>query len=81
MFKHYMVTGGWDSARKDLDTTEIYREGNWQLIPEKLPSKKRLTELITINNRVLLFGNSKNKPYNEALGATQFISQGVYTIV
>ena len=56
-----MVTGGWDSDRNDLDSTEIYRDRNWQLVTEKLSSKIRLTKLITINNRVLLFGNSKNK--------------------
>ena len=57
-----MVTGGWDSDRNDLDTTEIYKDKNWQLVSEKLSSKIRLTKLITINNRVLLFGNSKYKP-------------------
>ena len=47
-----MVTGG-----KDYDTTEIYVDGTWKFAPGKLPSKKRLNELITINNRILLFGN------------------------
>ena len=55
-FQQYMVTGGWDGKRSDLDTTEIYRDGNWQIAAAKLPSKKRLKELINFNNRVLLFG-------------------------
>ena len=54
-----LVTGGWDSDRKYLASTEVYRPfaGEWREAPGgALPRPMSGVRVVTLNNRVLLFG-------------------------
>ena len=53
-----LVTGGWDNEYNSLDSTEVLRHGSeWQEITSaRLPRPMLNVRLITVNNRVLLFG-------------------------
>ena len=54
-----MVTGGHESYQPPfIDSTEIYNDNVWRTITAKLPTPMRRMRVATINNRVLLFGNS-----------------------
>ena len=56
-----LVTGGYDySAKNALASTELYRPsaGEWREVLEgALPRPMKEVLVITLNNRVLLFGN------------------------
>ena len=54
-----LVTGGWDSDREYLASTEVYRPstGEWREVPGGvLPRPMDGISLVTLNNRVFLFG-------------------------
>ena len=53
-----MVTGGYDDYDNVLDSTEVLRPGSeWQEITSaRLPRPLAGVRVITVNNRVLLFG-------------------------
>jgi len=53
-----LVTGGWDDGRNNLDSTEVLRPGSeWQEITSaRLPRPMWGVRVITVDNRVLLFG-------------------------
>jgi len=53
-----LVTGGRDDGYNKLDSTEVLRpESNWQEITSaRLPRPMYAVRVITVNNRVLLFG-------------------------
>ena len=60
-----MVTGGWyadwdyDEYEEYIDSTEVYRPsaGEWREVPGgALPRPMRGVTVVTLNNRVLLFG-------------------------
>ena len=54
----FLVTGGWDSDWKLLASTEVYRLGEWREVPGgALPRPMEGMHVVTLNNRVLLFGN------------------------
>ena len=52
-----MVTGGYDGSSRH-DSTEILIDNAWRTLAAKLPAPLWGLRLATINNRVLLFGNS-----------------------
>ena len=55
----FLVTGGWDSRNKPLASTEVYRPsaGEWREVPGgALPRGMGYVRVVTLNNRVLLFG-------------------------
>ena len=55
----FLVTGGWDSDWKLLASTEVYRlsAGEWREVPGgALPRPMWGVVVVTLNNRVLLFG-------------------------
>ena len=58
-----MVTGGASgSSREDgLDSTEIYKEFFWELIPGSLPTKMKRFGLGKLNDRILIFGITRSK--------------------
>ena len=59
----FLVTGGWDSDWKLLASTEVYRlaAGEWREVPGgALPRPMEGMHVVTLSNRVLLFGD-KNK--------------------
>ena len=61
-----MVTGGASaSGATSLDSTEIHRGlgllTRWELITGRLPTLMRRFGLVTLNNRVFLFGIIKSK--------------------
>ena len=49
-----MVTGG--RSESHLDSTEIYSDNRWRTVAGKLPVKMYDLRIVSINNRVLLFG-------------------------
>ena len=55
-----MVTGGFDDGNNELDSTELLRPGSeWQVITSasaKLPRPMEGVTVLTVDNRVLLFG-------------------------
>ena len=54
-----LVTGGLDSRIQDLASTEVYRPsaGEWREVPGgALPRPIYGVRVVTLNNRVLLFG-------------------------
>ena len=51
-----MVTGGF-YAYGDLDSTEIFGDNVWRTVAAKLPVPMYDIRRVTINNRVLSFGN------------------------
>ena len=51
-----MVTGGYDGSSR-LDSTEIFSDNVWRTIPAKLSAPMFGLGVVTINNRVLAFGN------------------------
>ena len=54
-----LVTGGWDSSYHFLVSTEVYRPsaGEWREVPGgALPRPMEGVRVVTLNNRVLLFG-------------------------
>ena len=54
-----LVTGGVDYDVKRLASTEVYRPsaGEWREVPGgALPRPMLLVPMVTLNNRVLLFG-------------------------
>ena len=54
-----MVTGGWDGEGKQHASTEVYRPsaGEWREVPGgALPRPMYGMRVVTLNNRVLLFG-------------------------
>ena len=56
-----LVTGGLDSSWKPLASTEVYRPsaGEWREVPGgALPRPMRGVRVVTLNNRVLLFGEN-----------------------
>ena len=54
-----LVTGGYDDDGSSfLDSTEIFSDNVWRTLTAKLPVPMDNMEVATINNRVLLFGNS-----------------------
>ena len=52
-----MVTGG-IYAHGDLDSTEIFSDNVWRTVTAKLSDPMYDLRVVTINNRVLTFGNS-----------------------
>ena len=55
----FLVTGGADSNLKGLASTEVYRPsaGEWREVPGgALPRPMHALGVVTLNNRVLLFG-------------------------
>ena len=60
MFKVLLVTGGLMKSGNPTDNTEIYQDNAWRTASE-LPDPRLVwgPSAITINNRVLLFGNDK----------------------
>ena len=60
-----LVTGGYSessanfSASKILDSTEIFSDNIWRTVTSKLPAPMYGLTIVTINNRVLSFGNVK----------------------
>ena len=55
----FLVTGGWGSGYEALTSTEAYRPsaGEWREVPGgALPRPLRGVRVVTLNNRVLLFG-------------------------
>ena len=55
----FLVTGGADSSWELLASTEVYRPsaGEWREVPGgALPRPLRGVRVVTLNNRVLLFG-------------------------
>ena len=54
-----LVTGGYDDDGSSfLDSTEIFSDNVWRTLTAKLPTPTNNMAVATINNRVLLFGNS-----------------------
>ena len=54
-----LVTGGWGSGYEALTSTEVYRPsaGEWREVPGgALPGPMGHVRVVTLNNRVLLFG-------------------------
>ena len=54
----FLVTGGW-TGREGLASTEVYRPsaGEWREVPGgALPRPMYRVRVVTLNNRVLLFG-------------------------
>ena len=53
-----LVTGGEDSASEPLSSTEVYypSTGEWREVPGALPRPMEGVRVVTLNNRVLLFG-------------------------
>ena len=53
-----LVTGGQDFNFKYLDSTEVYypSAGEWREVPGALPRPMAGMQVVTLNNRVLLFG-------------------------
>ena len=53
-----LVTGGLDSEEDLLASTEVYypSAGEWREVPGALPRPMRGVRVVTLNNRVLLFG-------------------------
>lgn len=53
-----MVTGGWDIAYQSLASTEVYRPsaGEWLEVPSALPRPLDGVSVVTLNNRLFLFG-------------------------
>ena len=59
LFQVLLVTGGWDSSYHFLVSTEVYRPsaGEWREVPGgALPRPMGYVRVVTLNNRVLLFG-------------------------
>ena len=55
----FLVTGGYDSDGSSYtDSTEIFSDNVWRTLTAKLPVPMDNMKVATINNRVLLFGNS-----------------------
>ena len=57
-----LVTGGWDSSEEPLASTEVYHPsaGEWKEVPGgALPRPMAGMRGVTLNNRVLLFGEKK----------------------
>ena len=55
----FLVTGGMVSYREYTDSTEVYRPsaGEWREVPGgALPRPMEEVHVVTLNNRVLLFG-------------------------
>ena len=52
-----LVTGGYDGS-SFLDSTEIFSDNVWRTLTAKLPTPMDKMAVATINNRVVLFGNS-----------------------
>ena len=56
----FLVTGGWDSDKDLLATTEVYQEwggeGEWRSLCGALPRPMQDVRVMTLSNRVLLFG-------------------------
>ena len=55
----FLVTGGQDSAKELLDSTEVYypSAGEWREVSGgALPRPMYGVRVVTLNNRVLLFG-------------------------
>ena len=52
-----MVTGGWTGSNR-FDSTEIFSDNVWRTVTAKLPDPMYDLRVVTINNRVLTFGNS-----------------------
>ena len=52
-----LVTGG-NIGSSYLDSTEIFSNNVWRTLTAKLPTPMDKMAVATINNRVLLFGNS-----------------------
>ena len=55
-----LVTGGRDSSWEHLASTEVYRPsaGEWRKVRGgALPRPMEAMRVVTLNNRVLLFGN------------------------
>ena len=50
-----MVTGGFHGD--PLDSTEIFSDNTWRTVAGKLPEPLIDPRAVTINNRVLSFGN------------------------
>ena len=60
LFKVLLVTGGRHSRFELLDSTEVYHPsvGKWREVPGgALPRPLTEMRLVTLNNRVLLFGD------------------------
>ena len=53
-----LVTGGVGSERQLLASTEVYypSAGEWREVPGALPRPMEGVGVVTLNNRVLLFG-------------------------
>lgn len=56
-----LVTGGRDSSDENLSSTEVYRpsNGEWREVPGgALPRPMQDVSVVTLNNRVFLFGEN-----------------------
>ena len=53
-----LVTGGEDSDSQFLASTEVYypSAGEWREVPGALPRPMEGVRVVTLNNKVLLFG-------------------------
>ena len=61
-FKVLLVTGGWGPRYEHLASTEVYRPsaGEWREVTGgALPRPLRGVRVVTLNNRVLLFGEKE----------------------
>lgn len=59
----FLVTGGYDSDWEPIASTEVYRPsaGEWrEVIGGALPRPMQEVRVVTLNNRVLLFGGLDN---------------------
>ena len=54
----FLVTGGEDSDSQYLASTEVYypSAGEWREVPGALPRPIGGVRVVTLNNKVLLFG-------------------------
>ena len=52
-----MVTGGWTGSGSSFDSTEIFSDNVWRTVAGKLPFPLKFMKGVTINNRVIIFGN------------------------
>ena len=61
LYKVLLVTGGWGPGDEYLTSTEVYypSAGKWREVPGALPRPMVGLRLVTLNNKVLLFGEMR----------------------
>ena len=78
-----LVTGGADSSWELLASTEVYRPsaGEWREVTGgALPRPMEAIGVVTLNNRVLLFGQEFILTFNSMIIIHHFLSGGGNTI-